>query len=227
MRTILLLLLIAQGSLNDAFVIHSSSQQYNKICSSSKTQLYGGGKGYATSLEGKKEKVQQVKELLEKSTLVFSVPASSITVAQSQALRRSLPEGTTATVIKNKLMARAIEGTDYEPLSKDLLVGANMWFFIEDDVSASVKSYNEFLKETQKKETHEIIGGCMEGVVYDGSGVQAVGKLPSKLELYGMIARSINMVPTKLARVTKAPGDKLARAIKLATEADKDSSSSS
>jgi large subunit ribosomal protein L10 len=192
-----------------------------KQCSSTTSQLQGGGDGYATSMKGKMETVEKVKGLLDNSNLVFSVPASSVSVSQAQALRRCLPEGTTCKVIKNKLMARALEGTDYLPIATDMLKGANMWFFIEDDISTSIKSYNEFLKESNKRETHEILGGCMEGVVYDGKGVQAIGKLPSKQDLYAMIARSINAVPTKLARVVKEPGNKLARAIKLATDPEK------
>jgi large subunit ribosomal protein L10 len=218
MRTVVLLYTIWFSYSVNAFLV-STSKQLPQIS----TELYGGGAGRSTSLTGKKETVEKVKGLLEKSDLVFSVPASAITVAQAQSLRRALPEGTTCRVIKNKLMARAIEGTEYNPIAEKLLVGANMWFFVEDDVSGSIKAYNEFLKETNKRETHEIIGGCMEGLVYQSEGIQAIGKLPSKLELYTMIARSINAVPTKLARVVKEPGNKLARAIKLATDPDKDS----
>jgi large subunit ribosomal protein L10 len=218
MRTIVLIL-----------VSISSVSAFMGVCpprQSSITQLNGGGSGYATSLDGKKETVELVKSLLDSSNLVFAVPASAVSVSQAQQLRRAMPEGTTCKVIKNKLMARAVEGSAYEPLSKDMLKGANMWFFIDDDVSGTIKSYNDYLKDTNKRETHEILGGCMEGTVYDGSGIQQIGKLPSKQDLYAMIARSINMVPTKLARVVKAPGDKLARAIKLATDPDKDKDSS-
>jgi large subunit ribosomal protein L10 len=177
----------------------------------------GGAAGYATSLEGKKETVVKVKELLDTSQMVFTVPAGSITVAQTQNLRRSLPEGTTMQVVKNKLMLRALEGTEYEAASS-LVKGPHMWFFIEDDIGATIKSFNSFCKTEKKDETHPILGGAIEGVVYDSKGVEAIGKLPSKLELYAQIAGSIKAVPTKVARVIKAPTSKLARAIKLATE---------
>merc|ERR1719253_1853024 len=123
--------------------------------------------------------------------------------------------------VKNKLMQRAVEGTEYEP-ANEMLKGPNMWFFIEEDIGASIKAFNSFTKDTGKKESHPILGGVMEGEVYDAKGVDAVGKLPSKQDLYAMIAGSIKAVPTKVARVIKAPNSKLARAIKLAT-ADDDS----
>ena len=183
----------------------------------SSTALFGGARGGATTLEGKKETVSAVQELLDSSEMIFTVPASGITVSEVQSLRRSLPEGTTMKVVKNKLMARAIEGTDYEPVG-DMLKGANMWFFIEEDIGGSVKSFNAFTKEYGKKETHAIIGGNIEGTNYDAAGVDAISKLPSKIELITRIAGSIKAVPTKVARVVKAPGMKVARAIKLAGE---------
>lgn len=183
----------------------------------SNTALFGGARGDATTLEGKASTVASVKELLDSSEMIFTVPASGITVSETQTLRRSLPEGTTMKVVKNKLMSRAIEGTEYEPVG-DMLKGANMWFFIEEDIGGSVKAFNSFTKEFAKKETHTILGGNVEGVNYDAAGVDAISKLPSKIELITRIAGSIKAVPTKVARVVKAPGMKVARAIKLAGE---------
>jgi len=181
------------------------------------THLMGGAKGYSTTLEGKKERVAQVKELLDSSQMIFTVPAGSMTVSQSQSLRLSMPEGTTVVTVKNSLMQRALEGTEYETAGS-LLKGPNTWFFIEEDIGASIKAFNAFTKEQGKTDSHPILGGVMEGELYDASGVAAVGKLPSKQELYAMIAGSIKAVPTKVARVIKAPNSKLARAIKLAGE---------
>mmetsp|Transcript_2940 Transcript_2940/g.4620 ORF Transcript_2940/g.4620 Transcript_2940/m.4620 type:complete len:213 (+) Transcript_2940:112-750(+) len=181
------------------------------------TALFGGAQGMATTTEGKIATVTKVKELLDSSEMIFSVPASGITVSQVQGLRRSLPEGTTMSVVKNKLMSKAIAGTDYE-VSGELLKGANMWFFIEEDIGGSVKSFKSFTKGEALDETHSIIGGTMDGTNYDSAGVLAISKLPSKLDLIATIAARINAVPTKVARVVKAPGMKVARAIKLAGE---------
>ena len=185
--------------------------------SRTESSLYGGASGFATSLEGKTEKVAKYKELLDTSQMIFTVPAGSMTVSESESLRRSLPEGTTASVVKNTIMNRAVAGTEYEAATS-LLKGPNMWFFIEDDIGATIKAWKAFVKETGKQETHSIQGGVLESQAYDASGVEAIGKLPSKDELYAKIAGSIKAVPTKVARVIKEPNSKLARAIKLATE---------
>ena len=202
-----LLLSIAVSSI-DAFVVNTNGRQ--------STELFGGGSGYATSLTGKKEKVAKLQDLLSKSQMVFAVPASSITVKNAEKLRRSLPEGSVASVVKNSLMERAVEGTEYASATS-MLTGANMWVFIEEDIGGTIKAYNAFVKEAKLIESHPILGGILENTLYDAAGVDSIGKLPSKLELYAQIAGSIKAVPTKLARVVKEPGSKLARAIKLAT----------
>lgn len=188
-----------------------------RTASQSSNLFMGGAAGYATTLEGKKARVERVKELLDTSQMVFSIPAGSMTVAQTQTLRRSLPEGTTMSTIKNKLMLRAVEGTDYEA-GASLVKGPNTWFFIEEDIGATIKAFTAFTKAESFQESHPILGGVIEGEVYDSEGVKAIGKLPSKLELYAKIAGSIKAVPTKVATVIKAPNSKLARAIKLAAE---------
>ena len=179
--------------------------------------LYGGSSGFATTLEGKTALVDNVKGLLDSSEMIFTIPAGGMSVAETQTLRRSLPEGTTMKVVKNTLMSRAVEGTEFETATS-LLKGPNMWFFIEEDIGGTIKAYKSFVKDSGKQETHGLSGGVMEGTTYDANGVEAVGKLPSKQELYARIAGSIKAVPTKVARVIKAPNSKLARAIKLATE---------
>lgn len=183
----------------------------------------GGAKGTATTLEGKKQKVERVKGLLDTSQMIISVPASSLSVTEVGSLRRSLPEGTTMSVVKNKLMSRAVEGTDYE-CTGSLLKGANMWFFIEEDIGGTLKALKAFNKETGKEESHSVLGGVIDGQVMELAQVEQIAKLPSKLELISQIAGSIKAVPTKVARVIKEPNSKLARAIKLAT-ADESSES--
>lgn len=168
-------------------------------------------------MEGKTATISKVKELLDSSEMIFTVPANGITVSQVQTLRRSLPEGTSMSVVKNKLMNIAIGGTQYEPAA-EMLTGANMWVFIDEDIAGSVKSWNAFVKTEALGESHEILGGNIEGVNYDKEGVLAISKLPSKKELIAQIAGGIQAVPTKVARVVKAPGMQVARAIKLAGE---------
>merc|ERR1712194_170453 len=186
------------------------------------TILFGGAQGMATTRKGKKETVNKVKVLLDSSEMIFTVPASGISVSQVQSLRRSLPDGTTMRVVKNTLMKRAIEGTEYEIAGK-AIKGANMWFFIEEDIGGTVKAFKSFVEKEVELEELAILGGTLEGTNYDAVGVEAISKLPSKKELLATVASRIQAVPTKVARVIKAPGVQVARAIKLAGEVEDDS----
>lgn len=182
----------------------------------------GGGSGYATSPTGKREKVARIHELLSQSEMVFSIPAGGMTVAQQQQLRQAMPDDTICAVVKNTLLERAVEETDFTCLlDTKLVTGPNLWFFIQSDVKGTMTAYKAFLKDAGLRDTHGILGGALEGMIYDEKGVEAIGQLPSKKELYAQIAGAIKAVPTKVARVIKEPGNKLARAIKLATEEDK------
>jgi len=216
MKTTLLILAAAVGS-TVAFTTHQNTISRTNAPS---TALFGGAQGYASTRKGKEARVDTVKSLLDTSEIVFAIPATQITVAQVQGLRRSLPEGTTAAVVKNTLMKIAVEGTIYEEGVGGLLKGSNMWFFVEEDLGGTVKAFNAFTKESDKKESHAILGGVVEGDYYDSKGIVQVSKLPSKIELITQVAVAINAVPTRLARVIKEPGNKLARAIKLAGEAN-------
>jgi large subunit ribosomal protein L10 len=203
-----------------AFTVLGGGKNQHRLTSSSSstTALFGGSQGMSSTMEGKIQTVAEVKGLLETSEMIFTVPASSLTVKQTRQLRLKFPEGTIARVVKNSLMKRALEGTPYEEPTGHLLTGSNMWVFIQSDIGSSIKSYQEFIKENRKEETHSITGGVLEGQSFDTAGVVKIGQLPSKDQLYAQIAGSIKEIPTKVARVIKAPSSKLARAIKLATD---------
>merc|ERR1711966_229917 len=134
-------------------------------------------------------------------------------------LRNGLPEGSNAICIKNTLMKKATAGTEWEG-SKDLCSKSNLWFFIDEDVKGTIQSFKDWKKAVNKKD-QEIKGGVLEGVLYDTKGVEAIGELPSKQELYAMIAGSVKGVGSKLASTLKeAAGQKTARAVKLAVAPD-------
>jgi len=179
----------------------------------------GGSTGYATTLPGKEKKVATVTELLKSSEMIFSIPGNGLTVSETQKLRESLPEGSTMSVVKNTLMKRAVEGTSYD-VATSILKGSNMWFFIEEDIGGTIKAFKTFVKEEEKDESHPVGSGVIDGKVVTSAEVLAIAKLPSKHDLYTMIASRVKAIPTKVARVVKAPGSKVARAIKLATEAE-------
>jgi large subunit ribosomal protein L10 len=159
----------------------------------------------------KAETVKKVKILLEDSAFIFGIPNSSIEGKEIVNLRKSMPPGTTAKCIKNTLMHIAAEGTEWSVVDP-LLQKANLWFFVDKDVNIkeTLEVVQKWTKDFGKKETHDILGGVLDGTFLDTAGVDAVSKLPSKQELIAKtaflineigsarIARLIKQVPTKL-----------------------------
>ena len=109
----------------------------------------------ATSLKSKRPSklkvIEEVTELLGKTTLIFSVPSSNIKANDVVKLRKELPEGCTARVVKNKLMRIACKGTEFEELS-EVTTGENFWMFVEgeDNLAAPIKIITDFAKNTDK-----------------------------------------------------------------------------
>lgn len=165
----------------------------------------------------KAAKVADVKQRLENSQLIFNASLDGLTVGEVSQLKQSMPAGTSIATVKNSLMRRAIVDSEWAP-AEQLTKNSSLWVFVEDDMKASVKAYNTFIKGLKREAP--IVGGVFDGEYYDGEGIDTVSKLPTKQELMQQVAASIKMVPTKLGRSVKAVPSKLGRAIKLATSED-------
>lgn len=163
-------------------------------------------------LEKKVVIVDRVKERLETAQMIFQVPLPGLTVANVYDFKQSLPEGSTAMTVKNKLMVRAVADSDWEIVGP-ILKNSNIWIFVDDDIKGSVEAYKKFEKDNGRD---PIIGGALEATLYDSAGIETVASLPSKLELITQVAILVKKVPTKVATSIKQVPTKVARAIKLA-----------
>lgn len=161
--------------------------------------------------------VDELKETLENTMLMFCVRSEGIPVNKMNEMRQKMPENTVIRCTKNTLVKRAIADDERFPVSDDLLQYSNYWFFVpEADVRETVELWNKFVQDT-KLEDNAIVGGMFEGSVLDPEGIEAVTKLPTKQELMGTTAVLLKALPTKLARSLKnADAARVARAIKEA-----------
>jgi len=166
----------------------------------------------------KKEIVKGVKSDLENAQMIFSTDMSKLNINQLKALRNGLPAGSKAICIKNRLLKRAVKGSQWAPASGAAAGTENMWIIIESDVKGTIEHFQAWAKKEKKEKG--IASGVIEGIAYDGKGIEAIGKLPSKQELYAQIAGSIAAVPSKLARTINEVPTKTARAVKLAFAPD-------
>lgn len=164
------------------------------------------------SLESKKQEVAEIKQLLDSSRLMVVIDYQGLTVAQISDLRDRLREGgSICKITKNTLMGKAVEGNEEWQSADTLLKGSSAFILAnEDSIGSAVRAYNAFAKDTKKT---ELRGGVMEGQALSPEQVKALADLPTKEELIGQIAGSINAITTKVARSINEVPSSLARAI--------------
>ena len=140
-------------------------------------------------------------------------------------------------ITKNNLLRVAVDNLGEAGKKWEGLRGQrfdNAWVFADESaIRDSVKAYLKFektLKELQvigKGEPTpppptEISTIVLDGAVVDSTKLATLEKLPTKVEVITMIARSIKAVPTKIAVGIKAVPLKLACGIKAISELNDD-----
>ena len=155
----------------------------------------------------KQELVAALNDKLGTSAVIVVAHYAGLTVAEMTSLRRDLRAvGGTMQVAKNRLVKRALEGTDSSGIA-DLFKGPTCIMTSEDPVSAP-KIASKFAKDNDKL---IILGGAMGEIVLDPSGVDQLASLPSLDELRGKIVGLLQAPAGKIAQVLNAPGGQLAR----------------
>ena len=164
------------------------------------------------------EKQQIVAEVNEAAKSAFSAVIADYhgtAVEEMTALRKTARENKVyLRVVRNTLLKRAIEGTDYECLH-EALVGPTILAFSQEDPGAAARVLKDFAKENEE---FEIKALAVSGNLLPASQIDALAKLPTYdqaiatlmsviLAPVTKLARTVNEVPTKVTRVVAAVRD--------------------
>ncbi len=153
----------------------------------------------------KAEAVKNVNEMLTNAETAIVVDYRGLTVAEVTDLRKQLRDaGIKMMVIKNKILERAVEGTDYEDL-KSTFVGPTAVAFSDEDAIAPAKILKKFAGD---HEALEIKGGFIEKKVQTLDKINEYATLPSREDLLSMLASALQDPMRKIARAVKAVADK-------------------
>ena len=96
--------------------------------------------------------VNQLKETLAESSLIFSARSAGLTVNEMNIIRQKMPEGTTIRCVKNTLMRRALQDFPNFQGGASLLENSNFWFFVpETAIRDTVEVWNGFIKAKAKQ----------------------------------------------------------------------------
>ena len=153
--------------------------------------------------------VEEIKANLEGAKSVVLVDYLGLTVEQDTNLRRATREaGLIYKVYKNTMVKRAIEGTDFAELEKDL-DGPTAVAISKDDATAPARVIAKFAKDAKKL---EMKSGIVEGNYYDKDGIQVIASIPSREELLSRLLGSLQSPITNLARVINQVAEQKAEA---------------
>ncbi len=150
--------------------------------------------------------VEEVAAQAGKSQTLVVAEYRGLTVAQSDALRRSAREkGVYLHVLKNTLARRAVAGTPFE-VAEAQFVGPLIYGFSEDAIAAA-KVLADFAKTNDKL---VIKGGAYSGKALDVDAVKALANVPSKevllAQLLGLLQTPVSGLARVLAEVAKKQG---------------------
>lgn len=155
----------------------------------------------------KQQVAERLRQDLADTVCVVITHQTGLTVDEVTQLRRQMRSaGANYRVTKNRLVKRALEGTQFEPLTP-LFTGPTAIAFSNDPVAAA-KVAVAFANRNNKL---TIIGGGLSGQTLDANAVKALATLPSLDELRGKIIGLIQAPATKLAGLLQAPAGQLAR----------------
>ena len=153
----------------------------------------------------KAEVVKQTVELLNNAESSIVVDYRGLTGAEVTDLRKQLRDaGVKMSVIKNKILDRAVEGTDYEDL-KSTFVGPTAVAFSDEDPIAPAKILKNFADD---HDALEIKGGFIEKKVKTLDEINEYATMPSREDLLSMLASALQDPMRKIARAVKAVADK-------------------
>ena len=155
----------------------------------------------------KRELVTALHEVFSNTGVIVVAHYSGLTVADMTEFRnRARDAGAKVKVAKNRLVKRALEGTEVSGIT-DLCTGPTCITYSDDLVAAPRAAIN-FARENEKL---VILGGTMGASAFDTDGVKFLASLPSLDELRGKLAGLVQAPAGKIAQLVNAPASKLAR----------------
>jgi len=165
------------------------------------------------NLASKKELVAELANVAAKAHSLVAAEYAGLTVGQLTELRKKAREsGVYLKVIKNTLVRRAVDGTDYE-CTKAQLTGPLLYAFSTEDPGAAGRLVKEYAKANDKLKPKLVSIG---GKAYPASHVDVLASLPTRDQALSMLLSVLSQPATMLVRVLAEPASQVARVINAA-----------
>jgi large subunit ribosomal protein L10 len=153
--------------------------------------------------EQKVEQVDLLTEKLKKAKVAVLTDYRGLKVNQIQELRGKLRSGNVEyRVVKNTLARRAAEAAGHKEFDSELK-GPIAIAFGYDDLSLPPRLINEFVRTTRLKV--EIVGGLVEGRVFDRDQIKQLADLPSREVLLAQLLGTLQSPVVQLVGIMQTP----------------------
>ncbi len=164
----------------------------------------------ALNLEDKKAIVAEVSEIAASAHSAVAAEYRGLTVDEMTALRvQARNEGVYLRVIKNTLVKRAVEGTEFECM-RDSLVGPLVIAFSQEDPGAAARLVKNYSKDNDKLIPRVIAIG---GEVLEIAQLDALSKLPNREQAIALLMAVMKAPIEKFVRTLNEPHAKLVRTV--------------
>lgn len=161
----------------------------------------------ALNLQDKQAIVAEVNEAAKGALSAVVADSRGVTVDKMTELRKTAREaGVSIRVVRNTLLRRAVEGTEYECL-KETFTGPTLIAFSNEHPGAAARLFKDFAKANKE---FEIKGAAFEGKLQD---VEFLATLPTYEEAIARLMGTMKEAAAgKLVRTLAALRDKLQEA---------------
>lgn len=161
----------------------------------------------ALNLQDKQAIVAQVNEAAKVALSAVVADSRGVTVGQMTELRKQArAAGVEMRIVRNTLLRRALEGTDYACMN-GVFVGPTLIAFSNEHAGAAARLFKEFAKGNDK---FEIKGAAFEGEFIDAKSIDKLATLPTYDEAIARLMGTMKEAAAgKLARTLAALRDKM------------------
>lgn len=152
----------------------------------------------------KMDRVEELKDQLERSTITFSADYTRTTVNQMTELRRAMRAGgIDFTVVKNTLMYLAADQSG-KPQVKEIVQGPSAVAFGYDDPAAAAKTISDYARANAN--TFSIRGAVMgDGAAIGPDGVARLATLPPRPQMLATLLAQMQAPMSRLVGALNGP----------------------
>ena len=162
------------------------------------------------NLEQKQAVVAEVAEVAANAFSVVAAEYRGLTVVEMTELReKARASGVYLRVVKNTLVSKAVENTDFQCI-QDALSGPLIIAFSMEDPGCAARLVKDFSKDHQKLEAKFV---SVSGQLLEASELERLSKLPTKDQSISMLMSVMKAPVEKFVRTLAEPHAQVVRVV--------------